>query len=240
VVLFSGRKSLKHYPVMLDISEKPVIVVGGGKVASRKVMRLLECGARVTVISPMLEPELEHLADERRIDWIAEPFDESLLDRIDDPVLIFGTTDRQDVNVRIHAGAVKRAIPCNIADVPDLCTFTVPAVVARGDLTIAVSTGGSSPALARRIREELEKNYGCEYAAMTKVLGDLRTLILRDRGSSEENRQLFFRIVDSGVLQALRENDRTRAAEILKSILPERIDAESILDEAFKASTEKG
>ena len=232
---------MKHYPVMLDISEKPVIVVGGGKVASRKVMRLLQCGARVTVISPRLEPELERLADERQIDWIAEPFKESLLDRIPGAVLIFGTTDRRAVNQKIHSTAVKRAIPCNIADVPDLCTFTAPAVVARGDLTIAVSTGGSSPALARRIREELEKNYGSEYAVMTKVLGDLRTLILSDqRLSSEEDRQLFFRIVDSGVLQALRENDLAEAAKILKSILPERIDAESILNEALRASAEKG
>lgn len=231
---------MKHYPVMLDISGKPVLVVGGGKVALRKVMRLLECGARVTVISPRLEPELERLADERRIDWIAEPFDESLLDRIDEPVLIFGTTDRQDVNVRIHAGAVKRAIPCNIVDVPDLCTFTVPAVVARGDLTIAVSTGGSSPALARRVREDLEKNYGLEYAAMTKVLRDLRTMILSDRDDSGENRKLFFRIVDSGLLQALRENDSVKATRILRSILSERIDPESIVNEALRASPEKG
>ncbi|MEJ2716969.1 MAG: bifunctional precorrin-2 dehydrogenase/sirohydrochlorin ferrochelatase, partial [Deltaproteobacteria bacterium] len=147
---------MRPYPLLLNIKGKPVVVVGGGKVALRKVVSLLESGAAVTVVSPRVEPELKDLLEKRRITWIAEPFDEALLERDPTPVLIFGTTDRNEVNVRIHRAATVKRIPCNIADVPDLCTFTVPAVVSRGDFTIAISTGGASPALARRIREEVE------------------------------------------------------------------------------------
>ena len=153
---------MKPYPIMMILAGKRVIVVGGGRVGMRKIMGLVESGARVVVISPELEQDLQSLAHQGQIDWVAETFDEALLDRYPDVLLVFGTTDRREINVAIHKACVERRIPCNIADVPDLCTFIVPAVITQGDLMIAVSTGGASPALARRIREELEKSYGPE------------------------------------------------------------------------------
>lgn len=222
---------MRPYPVMMNLEDKRVVVVGGGRVAARKVQGLLESGASVTVISPKLEPDLEDLANERRIEWIAEYFEESILDRYPQTILVFGTTDRRDVNLRIYQAAADRKIPCNIADVPDLCTFIVPAVITQGDLMIAVSTGGASPALARRIRESLERQYGPEYAEMTKLLGELRKVVLQGSSTSDENKKLFLEIVDSGILNALKEGDREQALSILKHILPEDFDAEAAIDE---------
>jgi precorrin-2 dehydrogenase / sirohydrochlorin ferrochelatase len=222
---------VRPYPVMMNLEDKRVIVVGGGRVATRKVMGLLESGASVTVVSPKLEPELEGLAGERRIEWIPEPFEESVLDRYPQTTLVFGTTDRRDVNIRIYQSASDRKIPCNIADVPDLCTFIVPAVITQGDLMIAVSTGGASPALARRIRENLEQQYGPEYGEMTRLLGELRKMVLRGGNSSDENKKLFLEIVDSGILNALKEGDREQVLSILRDILPEDLDAQAAIEQ---------
>ncbi|MGO9568388.1 MAG: bifunctional precorrin-2 dehydrogenase/sirohydrochlorin ferrochelatase [Desulfomonilaceae bacterium] len=220
---------MKPYPIMMSLAGKQVIVVGGGRVGMRKIMGLLESGAQVIVISPKLEQELQGLAEPGQIEWVAEPFDETLLDRYPAAILVFGTTDQREVNVAIHKACVARRIPCNIADVPDLCTFIVPAVITQGDLMIAVSTGGASPALARRIREDLEKHFGPEYGKMTHVLGELRKLVLRTGSSPDENKKIFREIVNSEVLAALRENDRERVLEILKAILPQNVDPESAI-----------
>jgi len=204
--------------------------VGGGRVAARKVASLLESGAQVTVIAPKLETQLEELAESGAIYWLPEPFEEALLDRYPEAALVFGTTDDREVNIKIHSAAAARKIPCNIADVPDLCTFIVPAVITQGDLMIAVSTGGSSPALARRIREDLENRFGPEYAAMTRLMGEVRKLVLAAGSSSDDNKKLFLEIVDSEILTALRENDHERALEILKAILPGNLDPEPVIE----------
>jgi precorrin-2 dehydrogenase / sirohydrochlorin ferrochelatase len=225
------RKPLKPYPVMMNLEGKKVLVIGGGRVALRKIKSLLESGASVAVISPKLETELQDLAKQARIEWISERFDESLVDGYPDAALVFGTTDNREVNVRVHRICINRKIPCNIADVPDLCTFIVPAVITQGDLMIAVSTGGSSPALARRIREDLEERFGPEYAEMTRLMGELRKLVLAIGMPSEENKKLFTEIVDSRLLDALKENDRDRVVEILRSILPKDVDPEATVAE---------
>ena len=211
---------MRPYPLIIDIEKRPVFVIGGGRVALRKVEGLLESGAKVIVVSPKLDKDLKAFADSGHIQWIAEPFDESVLDEQPEAALVFGATDNRDVNLKIHDAAIKRKIPCNIADVPDLCTFIVPAVVSRGDLVISISTGGSSPALARRIREDLENQYGPEYAEMTSILAELRKQVLSAGRSSEQNKELFMRIVDSDLLSAIKAKDRRRVLKILTEILP--------------------
>jgi len=224
---------MKTYHLAMNIEGKPVMVVGGGQVALRKVRTLMESGAIVSIMAPAVEPELKRMAREGKVRWIESDFDESVLNGLPQPVLLFGTTDDREVNVRIHQAAVERGIPCNIADVPELCTFTVPAAFSRGDLSIAISTAGKSPALARRIREQLEETYGPEYVLMTKLLGDLRALVLTEGNPSDENRTLFLEIVDSYLLSALKNGDRAKAVEILKSILPATIDPEPVVTKAM-------
>lgn len=199
--------------------------------ALRKTLGLLESGAKVVVISPKLDLALIELKDKSKIDWVGSLFNDALLDQFPDATLIFGTTDNRETNVEIYEAAIKRKVPCNIADVPDLCSFIVPAVISQGDLIISVSTGGSSPALARRIREELEKQFGPEYGRMAKLMGELRKHVLNVGTDSDENRKLFSELVDSELLAALRESDTQRALKILKEILPEDIDIDDAIAE---------
>ena len=228
---------MRNYALVMDITGKPVVVVGGGSVAYRKVKSLLECGAAVTVISPELVPGLRVLVEPERVQWNPETFSAEHLNRDYKPVLVFGTTNRREVNMETFRAATQLGIPCNIADVPDLCTFTVPAVVSRGDLMIAVSTGGASPALARRIREDLEARFGPEYAILTKIMGGLRRQILTLGRSSDENKDLFLRIVDSEILEALKNNDLDGAVSCLRALLPPGIDPEPLVKEAFTDGT---
>ena len=223
---------MRPYPLMMNLQNNRVIVIGGGRVAFRKTTGLLDSGAQVVVISPKLIPEMERLRDQEKIEWKDAHFHESILDDYRDAILIFGTTDDRQVNLQIYNAAYGRRLPCNIADVPDLCTFIVPAVISQGDLMIAVSTGGASPALARKIREELEKQYGPEYGKMTKLMGDLRKRVLNSSCDSDENRKLFSEIVDSELLEAIRQSDFYYAMEILKKILPMEIDVENAVGDS--------
>jgi len=208
---------MKPYPVMMNLQGKQVVVVGGGRVALRKIVSLLDSGANVAVISPKLIDELLALHFAQKITWVIEPFSPDQLDRFEPITLIFGATNIREVNVKLSAEAMLRRIPCNIADVPDLCTFIVPAVITRS-------------ALARRIREDLEKKFGPEYAAMTRLMGELRKQIVRNGSDSEENKKLFLEIVDSQVLPALRNNDLDKAVMILSDILPDEVDVSKALD----------
>lgn len=221
---------MKPYPVMMNLQGKQVVVVGGGRVALRKILSLLDSGANVAVISPELTHELLALHFEQKITWVNDRFSTAQLDGFEPITLIFGATDIREVNVTLSNEAMLRRIPCNIADVPDLCTFIVPAVITQGDLIISVSTGGSSPALARRIREDLEKKFGPEYAEMTRLMGELRKQIVRNGSDSEENKKLFLEIVDSQILPALRNNDLDMAVKILSDILPVEVDVSKALD----------
>ncbi len=215
---------MKLYPMMMDLNGEPVLVVGGGRVARRKVASLLECGAIVTVMAPEVDEELEALAHEEHIDWMPQEFSTRILECFPEPTLIFGTTDDREVNTAVYEAAVERRIPCNIADVPDLCTFTVPAVMERGDLTIAVSTGGASPALARRIREQLDEQFGYEFAVLTDIMKELRGSVLEKGHPSDVNKELFLKIIDSDLVSALKHGEEERAVSLLSAILPEDLD----------------
>jgi precorrin-2 dehydrogenase / sirohydrochlorin ferrochelatase len=230
MISFQEDTSLRPYPVMMNLQNRRVIVVGGGRVAYRKIVSLIESGAAVVCISPVVNSELDELVSTKQITWIKSRFDESFLAEYPETALIFGTTDNREVNVRIYQAAAINKIPCNIADVPDLCTFIVPAVITQGDLMIAVSTGGASPALAKRIRTQLQEQYGPEYAEMTALMGELRKLILKAGASSDENKKIFHEIVDSDILPALKKQDRERVVRILKDILPKDIDLESAVE----------
>ncbi|MFC1833663.1 bifunctional precorrin-2 dehydrogenase/sirohydrochlorin ferrochelatase [Thermodesulfobacteriota bacterium] len=230
---------MRQYPLMMNLEEELVLVVGGGKVALRKVKTLLECGAKIIVISPELVEDLRRLSGESKFRWIAQHFADDLMSDFPRPTLIFGTTDYREVNVRIYQAAEKRGIPCNIADVPDLCTFTVPAVVNRGDLMISVSTGGASPALSRRIRESLQRQFGEEYAILIQLLGSLRKQLLQLGGHSDENKKRFFKMVDSNLLQAIQDNDAEAAVSILRGLLPDEIDPKPIVSQAMTARAKR-
>jgi len=184
---------MKYYPVCLNVTGKKCIVVGGGEVGERKVKRLVECGANVVVVGKMLTPTLKTMTGEGRIAHIDADYDET---HIHGAFLVIGATDRDEVNERISRQAREKNILVNIVDDPARCDFILPSLLQRGDLLIAISTGGKMPALARRLREELEGHYGPEYATLLTILGELRKEVIARGYSSPKNKRLFTALVN--------------------------------------------
>jgi len=159
------------YPVFLELAGRRCLVVGGGLVAERRVHALLAANAAVAVVSPALTPALGALASGGQIRHERRSFEPGDLDGVD---LAFAATDRGEVNAALFLAARARGVWVNTADDPAHCTFILPAVVRRGELSVAVSTGGTSPALARAIREELERYLTAEYATLAEIAAEAR------------------------------------------------------------------
>ncbi|KAF0993884.1 bifunctional precorrin-2 dehydrogenase/sirohydrochlorin ferrochelatase [Geobacillus sp. TFV-3] len=174
------------YPVILHLRGRRVVVVGGGKVAARKIHGLLEAGAEIVMIAPEAEPELQALAAGGMIVWKKKRFDP---DDLAGAFLVIAATNDRKVNEAVAQAAPGQLV--NVVDDPERCDFHVPAVVRRGALTIAVSTGGASPALARRIRRELEEKYGEEYGPYLEFLQRARGIVLREVEDAEGRKRLF-------------------------------------------------
>ena len=211
---------MKYYPVYIDISKRKCVVAGGGDVAERKVARLLECGARVVVVGNELTPNLEAMKNEEKISHIPDNYKN---DYIEGALLVIGATDRDEINERIYRDSKERGILVNIVDDPAKCDFIVPSVFQQGDLSIAISTGGKSPALARNLREELEQRYGREYRILLNIMGDIREKIISRGEPSDENRKLFESVLNSDILQHIREKNWDKVRKIIHDLVGEDI-----------------
>jgi precorrin-2 dehydrogenase/sirohydrochlorin ferrochelatase len=230
---------MRYYPIGLDISGRRCLVIGGGEVGERKAQRLLECGARVSVVGRELTPALAGLAQGGLIDHIPGDYDKGLLEGA---FLVIGATDDRVVNERIFRDARKRGVLANIVDDPERCDFILPALCRQGDLVITVATGGKSPALAKKLRQELEERYGPEYETLLKIMGELRGKII-DRGEgSDENRKVFETLVDSDILEQIRKGKWKKVEKIVKDMTGVAIDLRTIEDSGFgiRASGKKG
>jgi precorrin-2 dehydrogenase/sirohydrochlorin ferrochelatase len=208
---------LKYYPVFWNIAGKKCVVVGGGDVAARKVTRLLDCNAKVCVVSPGLVPELEELKRNRLIDHVNDAYESKYLNGA---VLVIGATDDEKINDAISKDAKEKNLPVNIVDDPQKCDFILPSLIERGDLTIACSTGGQSPALARYLREELELVYGEEYAVLASILGQLRAKMEKNAGVGKT---WFNQLMSAGLLDAIRSRDTRKVKTIVRDITGEEI-----------------
>jgi precorrin-2 dehydrogenase/sirohydrochlorin ferrochelatase len=212
---------MSYYPIAVDLTDKRVLVVGGGAVALRKVETLIEFGARVTVVAPEVTPEIEQLAESGRIELKRRAYEQK--DVAERPVLAIAATDSREVNSRVSKDARAANILVNVADDPELCSFIVPAAVKRGNLTISINTAGKSPALARRVRERIEEAIGPEYGELADLLGEMRELAKQQIESQPVRERVFRSILDSEIIDLLRqgrrEDARMRAVEILKSSL---------------------
>jgi precorrin-2 dehydrogenase/sirohydrochlorin ferrochelatase len=215
------ESAMKTYPVFVRVEERPCLVVGGGAVGERKVLDLIEAGALVTVVSPELTPVLADLAAAGKIRHLSGDFQE---EQAQGMALVIGATDDMEVNARVSAAAQAQNIWVNIVDQPDLCTFIVPAQVRRGELTLAIGTGGASPALARKIREELERYFGPEYGPYLALMQAIRARVLEVRRGDPENAVLFKRLVDSPMLPALSRGDLEEVRRILREVLGQVLD----------------
>ena len=202
-----------YYPVYLDLKDRMCVIVGGGEVAERKIAPLLECGAEVRMISPEVTDEVQRMAQTGAIQWEQREYREGDLSGA---FLAIAATDDNSVNLRIVREAEDGRVLLNVADVTHLCTFIAPAVVKRGDVTVAISTGGLSPALARKLREELEVNPTLEYADLAPMLSEVR-LELRQAGAvvPADHWQTCL----NEELLVLHRTDRSAAKEKLKEAL---------------------
>jgi precorrin-2 dehydrogenase / sirohydrochlorin ferrochelatase len=215
------------YPILVDLQGKKALVVGGGKVAQRKIETLLEYGASVQVVARELTAELEELRNAGRIEFLGGEFAEAFLEGA---FVVFAATDDASLNRRVSRAAQQRGLLVNAADQPADCNFIVPSVLSRGDLLIAVSTSGKSPAFARKVRLELERNFGEEYGSFLNLMGNLRKEILRLGFSQEENKSTFEDLVSSDLLTTIREKNWDLASQIVEKVLGRPVSKNQMLD----------
>ena len=167
---------MSYYPVFLDLKGKKCILIGGGSVALRKVNMLLDHDAQVEVVSPEFCDELESLVKSGVIKAERRNYRSGDLEG---KFIVIAATDNRETNEQIAAEANQKGILINVVDTPDLCNFIIPSYVRRGDVTLAISTNGKSPALARKIRTKLEKQFGEEYAQLVEIMGEVRSELMK-------------------------------------------------------------
>lgn len=165
-----------YYPAFLDITGKRCLVVGGGKVAERKVVMLLQFNARVTVVGPVMTRALLKLGDEGEIEYFQRTYTAKDLDNT---ALVFACTDNSVINNKVKKEAARRNIPVNVADNPDLCDFIVPSIIRKGDLTIAVSTSGELPLLSKKLRQKIEEVVTDDYLEYLHIMGEFRKHLMK-------------------------------------------------------------
>ncbi|MBW1749180.1 MAG: bifunctional precorrin-2 dehydrogenase/sirohydrochlorin ferrochelatase [Deltaproteobacteria bacterium] len=209
------------YSVCLEISDKLCVVVGGGSVAERKVLGLLTAGAQVRIISPQLTRPLTELADAGRIEWLERGYTQGDLAGA---LLIFAATDSRKVQEAVFKEAGQAGQLVNVIDAPARCSFHVPAVVRRGDLTLAVSTGGKSPAVAAMVRKQLAENFGEEYGLLLDLISRLREQVLTGKGNSSERKILFQNILHDDIVHWIKSGQRDLLRKHLRAVLGSDID----------------
>lgn len=201
-----------YYPVFLNLHKKKAVVCGGGNVAERKVAALLRTGAEITVISPEITVRLEREKRKGTIKHFKRNYRKGDLNTA---FLVIGATDSQEINKRIAREAPNLV---NIVDTPELCNFIVPSVVKRGHLTIAISTGGISPALSRSIRLEYEKHFSSEFAKYLKCLKTIRQKAKMHVLDKRKRRRLLKEIASKDMIRILREKGYKEAGKVMNRL----------------------
>jgi precorrin-2 dehydrogenase/sirohydrochlorin ferrochelatase len=217
---------MKYYPVHLDIKNRNCLVVGGGAVGTRKVNTLLECGARVIVVSLNPTLQLTKLASEGAIRLTRRAYRSTDLDGA---FLVIGATDDESLNQQISNDAALTHTLCNIADRPEACNFILPSIIQRGDLVITISTSGKSPALAKQLRRKLETQFGKEYTEFLLLMGAIRKKLLSRTHEPEAHKIRFNQLIDSNLIQLMQEGKTEEINSLLNNILGEGYKIEELL-----------
>lgn len=207
------------YSISLNLDGAKCLVVGGGNIAFRKVESLMASGAAVKVVSPDVAGEIDALEG---VEIVRRKF---RIDDLEGMFLVISATDNREVNEQVADAARERGMLVNVVDVPDLCNFYVNAQVRRGDLTISVSTGGASPAMARRIREELDGRYGAEYAEFLSLMREYRPAIIEKFSDLEHRTVIFKKLANAGIEKIYGESGEAAARKAIEGILGEEANA---------------
>ena len=194
--------------MVLKLAGRPCLVVGAGDVAEGKISGLLDASAKVRVVAPEATQQVQSWAAAGQIEWLARPCEPSDLDGM---FLVVAATSDAELQQDISAEARRRGVLCNVVDVPELCDFYYPAVAHRGALQIAISTSGQSPALAQRLRKELEEQFGPEYEAWLQQLGEEREKLFAANMDPEERRRLLHDLASADSFKSfLRKRKRAK------------------------------
>lgn len=211
---------MNAYPIsLIGLENRRIVVIGGGKVAARKVTGLVDAGARVEIISPEVCEGIRALAENGKVDIIRRAYQPGDLSGA---FLVIAATNDPEINHRIWVEANQANCLVNVADDPKHSTFILPAVIRRGEITISISTGGASPALARRLREKIEPMIGAEYAELARILAELRPELLTWFPSEQERLDAVSRVIDSDLLDLIRRDCGPAARAYARKILLER------------------
>jgi siroheme synthase-like protein len=204
------KKHYPYYPIYIDIEDRAVLIVGGGAVCARKAETMMRYGARVTIVSPDITEEIAAWEQAGVLAVCLKKYVESDLEGAS---IVIASTDDPCVNARVARDCRRRRIPVNVVDVTHLCEFIVPAIIEKGSIQIAISTGGKSPALARTLKEDLQRTIGPEYAEVNDLLGTLRKSAKKVLPTDIDRKRFFDGIIAAGLLDLLREGRRREAFE---------------------------
>lgn len=206
---------MELYPVFLNLQGKKCLVVGGGRVAERKVRNLICCGANVHVVSPVLTEGLQKMLDHGQIIYRQGFYQTADLDGV---FLVISATDDEVVNNVVAVDCAGRNILVNVVDDPPRCNFFVPSVVHRGALQLAISTGGKSPQLAKTLRQSLEKEFGPQFAEFVDFLGNVRAEVLERVTDPSRRKQILKNLTDETTLALVKQGDTEKAKERVKNV----------------------
>lgn len=210
---------MDYLPIFCRLDNKPVLLVGGGEVAERKARLLLDAGARLTVVSPALDPELAALATSGTIDWLAVEFEPV---HLTGKWLVVAATDRREVNALVYQSANQAGIFANVVDDPKRSSFIMPSIIDRSPLMVAISSSGKAPVLARLLREKLEALLPQHLGAVAAFAGGLRARVKARFASMGERRQFWERLLGADRLgQALARGDKASANQLADALFAE-------------------
>ena len=199
------------FPIFVKLQGRLVVVVGGGEIASGKIDGLLRAGARVRVIAPEVHQAFDEPIRNREIEWVPRKFQAG---DVADATLVIAATSAPGVNASVFRDAEARGILCNAVDDIENCHFYYGSVVQRGDLQIAISTNGKSPALAQRLRQELEQQFGPEYEVWLEWLGAARELLrAADGGGTESTKQMLHHLASKPMYERFVKESRKQSSQ---------------------------
>ena len=207
----------RFYPVFADVEGRTCLVVGGGRVAEERAARLAASGARVRLVAPRTTQELARMVAQSEITEHRQRV--YAASDMDGCHLAIAATDSREVNRGVHADARARGVWCNVADDPGVCDFILPSVVRRGDLTLAVSTGGASPVVAADVRRRLEESFGPEWGTLIEILGDSRDALKRRHPEPAQRSSRVRSVLESDVLDLLARGDCDAAERRVRELL---------------------
>jgi len=223
-----GMLDTPFYIACLKLSGRRCVVIGGGEVGLEKVEGLLACDADVTLIAPEAEPALAQYAQEGSIRWEHRPYAGPA--DLEGAFLAIAATDDSDVNIAVYEDAERRAMLVNVVDVPPLCNFILPAIVRSGPLAIAISTAGASPALAKRMKREIESQFGEPYARLAVLLNEVRGWAKGTLATYQERKEFFEGIVggDPDPIALLQDGERASGEQAVRELIARAQDAHAI------------